>query len=153
MPEDFDIDVDTSGAEEGIDRATTFLSSLDEFSALCDSIVAEARSNLQNNLSVVTGELLGSIAVISIKNEDGDAHALIGTESEYAWYVEMGRGPVEPVTATVLHWIDKYTGEDVFATHAGPAEPRPFLWPAVIAETAKFSNVFSDAWDKEVAAF
>src|SRR5262245_48455637 len=74
----------------------------EDFHNLLESIVADARNNLQNNMSVVTGELLGSIKILYEQGYEG----VVGTDSEYAHFVEFGRGPVRPVNAKVLHWKD-----------------------------------------------
>jgi hypothetical protein len=50
------------------------------------------------------------------------AHSSDGT---YYWnMVNNGRGPVRPVHAKVLHWIDPKTGKDVFSMYSGPVAPR-----------------------------
>lgn len=38
--------------------------------------------------------------------------------------VNDGRGPVRPVHAKALHWIDPLTGKDVFSMYSGPVAPR-----------------------------
>lgn len=38
--------------------------------------------------------------------------------------INDGRGPVRPVNAKVLHWIDPKTGKDVFSRYSGPVAPR-----------------------------
>ena len=43
----------------------------------------------------------------------------------YARWVLEGRGPVRPVRAKVLHWIDPDSGKDVFAKSVGPAPAHP----------------------------
>jgi len=113
------------------------------FEALLEKIIADARSNLQNNGSVVRGQLLASIKIL---DRLGDLDAVVGSDLEYAYWVENGRGIVEPVNAKVLHWVDKVTGEDVFAMRSGPSEPMPFLEPAVIENTEPFPEIVVTAW-------
>lgn len=103
------------------------------------NIVDEARSNLQNNTSINTGSLLASIDII----EETDKSVVVGSELEYAGWIEYGRGPVDPINAKMLHWIDKTTGKDVFARHANATEPRPFLEPAVISKTKDFPGIIA----------
>ena len=93
---------------------------------LADEIISEARSNLQNNTSVVSADLLNSIGVL----EETDDSITVGTELEYAQYVEYGRGPVTATNAKALHFFTK-DGKEIFTKSVGPAEPRPFFWPAV----------------------
>jgi hypothetical protein len=46
-------------------------------------------------------------------------------EGLYYWdLVNNGRGPVRPINAKALHWVDPKTGKDVFAKYAGPSAPR-----------------------------
>ncbi len=107
--------------------------------ALGELIVAEARSNLQNNTNINSGDLLSSIMIL----EENDNEIVIGTRSEYAGYIEYGRGPVRPKDPDGwLHWIDKSSGKDVFAKFAKATEPSPFMEPAVILHTQKFPDIY-----------
>ena len=113
---------------------------MDMLHQLGESIVAEARSNLQNNTNIDSGTLLSSIMILE---ETGDI-IVIGTNSDYASYIEYGRGPVRPLKeGGWLHWIDKTSGKDVFAKFANATEPSPFLEPAVISVTANFPQVYA----------
>jgi hypothetical protein len=107
---------------------------------LGDSIVAEARSNLQNNTNINSGTLLSSIRIL----DEGTNYVIIGSDVPYAGYIEYGRGPVRPINGEWLHWIDKQTGKDVFAKFAKATEPSPFLEPAVITWTSKFQDVVAE---------
>jgi len=113
---------------------------IDMLHQLGEAIVAEARSNLQNNTNIDSGTLLSSIMILE---ETGDM-IVIGTNSDYASYIEYGRGPVRPLKeGGWLHWIDKTSGKDVFAKFANATEPSPFLEPAVISVTANFPEVYT----------
>ena len=112
---------------------------------LGETIVAEARSNLQNNTNIDSGTLLSSIMIL----EENNNRIIVGTREEYASYIEYGRGPVRPLKeGGWLHWIDKTTGKDVFAKFANATEPSPFLEPAVISVTANFPQVYATETDK-----
>lgn len=107
---------------------------------LGETIVAEARSNLQNNTNINSGTLLSSIMIL----EENDNEIILGTREDYAGYIEYGRGPVRPKDPDGwLHWIDKDTGKDVFAKFAKATEPMPFLEPAVITHTQNFPEVYA----------
>ena len=106
---------------------------------LGESIVAEARSNLQNNTNINSGNLLSSIMIL----EETDNEIIVGTREDYAGYIEYGRGPVRPLKeGGWLHWIDKSSGKDVFAKFANATEPSPFMEPAVISITQDFPQVY-----------
>ena len=108
---------------------------------LGDNIVFEARSNLQNNTNINSGHLLSSIKIL----KEDEMSIIIGTDEDYAWYIEYGRGPVRPLKEDGwLHWIDKQTGKDVFAKFAKATEPMPFLEPAVIKHTQDFPFVYAE---------
>src|SRR3972149_8508131 len=107
---------------------------------LGETIVAEARSNLQNNTNINSGTLLSSIRIL----DEGVNYVIIGSDLPYAGYIEYGRGPVRPINGEWLHWIDKQTGKDVFAKFAKATEPSPFLEPAVITHTSKFQDVVAE---------
>jgi hypothetical protein len=120
-----------------------------KFLELLEAIVAEARSNLQNSPSVITGDLNASIQVLSY-----DASKLegeVGTELFYAVWVEYGRPEIYPVVAKVLHWIDPDTGEDRFSHYSPPTDGQPFLEPAVIVKTAEYADIVAYRIDDELA--
>ena len=109
---------------------------------LGETIVAEARSNLQNNTNINSGTLLSSIMIL----EENDNEIILGTREDYAGYIEYGRGPVRPKDPDGwLHWVDKQTGKDVFVKFAKATEPMPFLEPAVIQHTQNFPEVYIQA--------
>lgn len=107
---------------------------------LGERIVSEARSNLQNNTNINTGDLLSSIMIL----EENDNEIIIGTKNDYASYIEYGRGPVRPLKeGGWLHWIDKSSGKDVFAKFANATEPSPFMEPAVIKHSLDFPDIYA----------
>ena len=115
---------------------------------LCETIVAEARSNLQNNTNINTGDLLSSIRII----DEGDDYIIIGSDKEYAGYIEYGRGPVRPLKeGGWLHWIDKTTGKDVFAKFANAVEPSPFMEPAVVKHMIDFPDIYVTNTEKNIS--
>lgn len=106
---------------------------------LGESIVAEARSNLQNNTNINSGNLLSSIMIL----EETEDTIVVGTREDYAGYIEYGRGPVRPLKeGGWLHWIDKSSGKDVFAKFANATDPNPFMEPAVIRMTQDFPGIY-----------
>ena len=112
---------------------------------IAEAIVSEARSNLQNNTSVYTGELNASINIL----EETSEYVTVGTPLFYAIYVEYGRGPVNPIRAKVLHFFTK-DGKEVFTTHSAASEPRPFLEPAVITQTKNLSLIYAENTNAEL---
>ena len=136
------VHIQTRGNKASQRYLSELISSMDEdlsdaIIKLGDSIVAEARSNLQNNTNINSGTLLSSIRIL----DEGSNYVIIGSDLPYAGYIEYGRGPVRPINGEWLHWIDKQTGKDVFAKFAKATEPSPFLEPAVITHTSKFQDV------------
>lgn len=108
---------------------------------LGETIVSEARSNLQNNTNISTGTLHASIMIL----EEGDDYIVVGTLEDYAGYIEYGRGPVRPLKeGGWLHWIDKSSGKDVFAKFANATEPSPFMEPAVTSMTLNFPEIYAE---------
>lgn len=103
------------------------------------AIVDEARSNLQNQGSVNTGELLASIRVLG----QGEGFRVVGSDVKQAAIIEYGRGPVVPVHAKVLRWVDKDTGEVIFSKYSGPVQPQPYFEPAVLAVTERMAGIFA----------
>src|SRR3990167_7942249 len=114
------VHIQTRGNKASQRYLSELISSMDEdlsdaIIKLGDSIVAEARSNLQNNTNINSGTLLSSIRIL----EEGSNYVIIGSDIDYAEYIEYGRGPVRPKNPDGwLHWIDKQTGKDVFRKFA-----------------------------------
>ena len=125
-----------SNIEQGIDKKHSEI-----IHQLGERIVFEARNNLQNNTNINSGHLLSSIKILK-----EDEHSIwIGTETDYAYYIEYGRGPVRPLKeGGWLHWIDKSSGKDVFAKFANATEPMPFLEPAVVTVSLDFPNLYAE---------
>lgn len=121
-----------NGLSEGLDDIIE--RSLDEISA---KIGADADSELQNKQHVITGRTLGSKRIV---REKGSRTISYGGG---AYYIEHGRGLVLPVNAKVLRWIDKHTGEVVYAKESGPTDPDPFLEPSVNRNKKKFSDIIA----------
>ena len=115
---------------------------------LGETIISEARSNLQNNTNISTGTLHASIMIL----EEGDDYIVVGTLEDYAGYIEYGRGPVRPLKeGGWLHWIDKSSGKDVFAKFANATEPSPFLEPAVTSMTLNFPEIYAEKTNKMIS--
>ena len=140
------IDIESFGFERTQDVLDYIKKNIDEdvmtsLYLLCETIVAEARSNLQNNTNISTGTLHASIMIL----EEGDDYIVVGTLEDYAGYIEYGRGPVRPLKeGGWLHWIDKSSGKDVFAKFANATEPSPFMEPAVTSMTLNFPEIYAE---------
>ena len=80
-----------------------------------------------------TGRLRNSIAVL----KDGNKW-LVGTNLEYAIYLEIGTGihgpkkrPIRPKKAQALHWYDRVLGKEMFAKSVKGIKPRWMFHRAV----------------------
>lgn len=119
---------------------------MDMLHKLGETIVAEARSNLQNNTNINSGTLLSSIMIL----EENENEIVLGTREDYAGYIEYGRGPVRPKDPDGwLHWVSK-DGKDIFAKFAKATEPSPFMEPAVIQHSQDFTNVYIKATEEMI---
>lgn len=65
---------------------------------------------------------------------DGKKWILENEEGEKVLYLEFGTGiygkrrkPITPKKAKALHWVDRETGEDIFAKWVRGIEPRMFI--------------------------
>ena len=147
------IDIESFGFERTQDVLDYIKKNIDEdvmtsLYLLCETIVAEARSNLQNNTNIDSGTLLSSIRIL----EEGNDFIIIGTDVDYAGYIEYGRGPVRPLKeGGWLHWIDKTTGKDVFAKFANAVEPSPFMEPAVVKHMIDFPDIYVTNTEKNIS--
>lgn len=107
---------------------------------VAEDVIAEARHNIQQNQSINSGSLIASVKIL---NEDLPKSVEVGSDQFYAHYVEYGRGPVHAINAKALHFITK-DGKEVFVKSVGPAEPQPFLEPAVILKTKAFKDLYTE---------
>jgi len=111
---------------------------------VAEQIVIEAQNILRLNGNEGMGELLNSIKIL----ESGIGTVLVGTQKDYAGYVEYGRGPVRPLSPDgVLHWVDRETGEDVFTKYSSPVEPSPFMAPAVESVVAWYKGIVAEKYN------
>ena len=111
-----------------------------------NDIIAEARSNIQQNQNINSGSLLSSIKILA---DNGDS-LVIGSDMDYAGYIEYGRGPVRPINKQYLSWIDKSSGKRIFAKYAKATEPQPFMEPAVILKLEKFPLIIAQKVEKTI---
>lgn len=138
-------DVEAVGYEETINFGNRLTSNMKDrtgtyLQEAADKVVNVARNNLQNNTNISRGDLLSDIRVLEI-SKDG-SEVTVGTTLFYSVYIEYGRGPVRPLKpGGVLHWVDKDTGEDVFAKFARETEPSPFMEPAVIEVMSDYPEI------------
>lgn len=127
-----DIDYSWQGLDEviaNIDKRISVVQfEVDDWKKLGDFLVAYLKSEAQNEGLVVTGQYLAGFKIFEI----GEDYISIGNDSDHAKIVEYGRGPVRPVNAKILHWIDPDTGEDVFSMYSGPVEPTHFIEKTII---------------------
>jgi len=81
-----------------------------------DTIVKDIKDQLETEGHNITYDLSEKTQVF----EYGEDYVILGSDSGHAWVFEFGRGAVRPVHKKALHWIDKETGEDVFARYSKP---------------------------------
>jgi hypothetical protein len=113
---------------------------------LADRIISEARSNLQNDQHVVTGDLVASVGIL----EDNEGKEIVvGTPLAYGAIIEDGRPEIKPVHAKALHWFDK-DGNEVFAKSSKAVEASPWLLPACISQIRNLPRIWMDQEGKAV---
>ena len=112
-----------------------------------------ARSILQANDSVVTGNLLRDIKSLGSHWEGDTIVVMYGPSSKYpADWVEHGRGPVRARDGGYLKFQIKKRGPIIFAKEVGPAAPRPFMRPSVARLRPTAVKLFGDAVMRVVSA-
>lgn len=140
-----DIHVVAEGLEQNKDFLNNLISNHDEelkelLRKIGEDIVNDAKQILMLNDNVLSARLINSIEIL----EEGNKVIVVGTKVPYAGIVEFGRGPVRPITAKTLHWIDPRTGKDVFSRYSGPVEAMPFLQPAVEKNSKIFGSLYTE---------
>lgn len=115
------------GLEEDIDELGIELAdALVDFRDLAVDDLSETSKAYQKNAlsdlnAIRSQNLLHSINVM----DKSTGFARIGTDVEYAQYVNEGRGPVVPIHAKALHYFSN--GMEIFSQRSGPADPRPYF--------------------------
>jgi hypothetical protein len=107
---------------------------------LGEDIVAEARHLLQQQQAIDSGHLLSSVRIL---DESFANYIVVGSDVFYAGIVEFGRGPIKASPGKVLHFFTK-DGQEVFTKSVGPAEPQPYLGPAVELHSKVFQDVYAE---------
>lgn len=103
----------------------------DELEAAAEDIALRIEADAKRKAPVDSGRLQGSIASEAERVSEAVVRAVIGSNVEYAPFVEMGTDP-HPITGDPLAW-EGGGGEMQFATEVQhPGTPaQPFLRPAV----------------------
>ena len=105
----------------------------------------QAEGYAKDLVPVNTGALRNSI---SHKVDSGEPAAYIGTNQEYAPYVEFGTGRYSTTGGGTPkdHWV--YMGDDGKAHIGKPRKPKPYLKPAVANHVGTYRNIFKDELSK-----
>lgn len=91
---------------------------------------------------VKTGALANSVA---FKIEPDEKSAYVGSNSEYAAYVEFGTGKYSELGGTPKErWVYYDKAHDVFRM-GYPQKPRPFIRPAVANHIKTYQNILVNA--------
>lgn len=94
---------------------------------------------------VDTGALRNSI---NHKVDEAEPAAYIGTNQEYAAYVEFGTGYHSTIGGGTpkKHWV--YMGEDGEWHIGKPMQAQPYLKPAVADHVGTYRNIFKDEFSR-----
>lgn len=105
----------------------------------------QAEGYAKDLVPVDTGNLRNSI---SHKVDEAEPAADIGTNSEYAAYVEFGTGQYSSIGGGTpkSKWV--YVGDDGEWHIGKPRKPLPYLKPAVANHVGTYRNIFKDELSK-----
>ena len=105
----------------------------------------QAEGYAKDLVPVNTGALRNSI---NHKVDSGEPAAYIGTNQEYAPYVEFGTGRYSTTGGGTPkdHWA--YMGDDGKMHIGKPMKARPYLKPAVANHVGTYRNIFKDELSK-----
>lgn len=105
----------------------------------------EAEGYAKELVPVDTGNLRNSI---THRVKLGEKAVYIGTNSEYAAYVELGTGKYSKTGGGTpkKHWV--YMGEDGEWHIGKPMKAQPYLKPAVANHKQTYRNIFKDEMSK-----
>lgn len=122
---------------------------LEAFDAAClralERCGQQAEGYAKDLVPVNTGGLRNSIVHIVL---DTVPAAFIGTDLEYAAYVEFGTGSYSKTGGGTpkSHWV--YMGDDGEWHIGKPMKPRPYLKPAIANHVGTYQNIFKDELSK-----
>lgn len=122
---------------------------LEAFNAAClrslERCGSQAEGYAKDLVPVDTGALRNSI---SHKVVDSEPAAYIGTNQEYAAYIEFGTGHYSSIGGGTpkSHWV--YMGDDGKYHIGKPMQPRPYLKPAIANHVGTYRNIFKDELSK-----
>lgn len=128
-------DLSQNGLDEVVSQA------LDD---IAETVIQQAKVNLADNN--LTGQLSDSVKVL----DKGTHYIKIGTETLQGKILELGRGPVTPVRAKVLHWVDPKTGKDVYSKYSKPVAPSPWLEPSISINMKTIETMLAHRLDQKV---
>lgn len=89
----------------------------------------DVRRAVQDKTPVDLGGLKGSVntRVMAKEGPLGTDVLRVEANAEYAAPVHQGHGLITPKNASVLSWLDRLTGQRVFAKFVRPVKGRPFI--------------------------
>lgn len=89
----------------------------------------DVRRAVQQETPVDLGGLKGSVntRVLAKEGPLGTDVLRVEANAEYAAPVHQGHGFIYPKNASVLSWLNRLTGERVFAKFVRPVKGRPFI--------------------------
>lgn len=120
------------GAEAGLRKALSFV-----------------RANIRARGLVDTGHLMKNWTIEHNKTSMGKGSSRLVTDTVYARIHEFG-GIIRPVRAKMLSWVDKQTGERIFA-HQVRIPARPYFRPAFDEHSLAIRNASTRAVDEAIS--
>lgn len=117
----------------------------DALTDIAEIIIRDAKDNLATKGHGISGRLDSSIKIV----EKTPRYIAIGTDLLQGKILELGRGPVLPVNAKVLHWVNK-EGKDIYSKYSKPVEPDPWLEPALNVNQPQIENILANKLDQKV---
>lgn len=114
--------VNWAACDAAFQRAMGMLSSLGDTAVDITMLVADA---VQDEAPGVTGYLKSKIDWRIVYLAGTTFESLVISGAFYTKWVLDGRGPVRPMRARALHWIDR-GGADVFSMYSRATDPNPF---------------------------
>lgn len=136
-----------------------FAEKLEELESVMEEKIVDAmeeavllvEASAKENAPVDSGRLRSRIASEVVRIGSDTVKGLIGTDVEYAPFVEFGTAS-HTITADSGYLHFTVDGEEVFAKsvqHPG-TEPQPFLRPAIEQHRADIRQIFADAVEEAI---
>ncbi len=122
----------------------------DALNSGAELFAAFVKMNIRSQGLILTSNLINSVGVKETVVRGNIAYSLVGVQGVIYGRIHEYGGVIKPKTAKVLSWVDRRTGERVFANRVTiPA--RPYMRPAIDLHSEDVFGAMADSLRYSIA--